>query len=318
MEIFVRFLFGLKILNKFFYFLLLIFLCFQTSIAQANEGNKKIESFSKSKNFLKNVHQENPVTFYCQCTYNYNKPNLESCGFRPRKNKKKATRIEWEHILPASHFGIKFDTWRNGHPDCINTKGKKFKGRKCTEKVHKLYRFMQADLYNLQPAIGEVNGLRSNYQIGEIDGEVREFGKCDVEIKNKKVEPAPKIRGDIARTYLYMEYAYPKYVIFNQNLKILIKKWDETDPVDEWECLRAEKIKKIQGNVNQILNKRCQNQDKLNVSNSNPREIQNTTIIYKNNIKSDDLINQNNVIRQNSYTSNKGSFKGKGSNDALK
>jgi len=40
--------------------------------------------------------------------------------------------------------------------------------------------------------------------------------------------------------------------------------------------------------------------------------------IYKNNIKSDDLINQNNVIRQNSYTSNKGSFKGKGSNDALK
>ena len=54
MEIFVRFLFDLKILNKFFYFLLLIFLCFQTSIAQANEGNKKIESFSKSKNFLKN------------------------------------------------------------------------------------------------------------------------------------------------------------------------------------------------------------------------------------------------------------------------
>ena len=67
MEIFVRFLFDLKIMNKFFYFLLLIFLCFQTSIAQANEGNKKIESFSKSKNFLKKIHQESPVTFYCQC-----------------------------------------------------------------------------------------------------------------------------------------------------------------------------------------------------------------------------------------------------------
>ncbi len=101
MEIFVRFLFGLKILNKFFYFLLLIFLCFQSSIAQTNEGNKKIESFSKSKNFLKNIHQENPVTFYCQCIYNYNKPNWESCGFRPRKDKKRAARIEWEHILPA-------------------------------------------------------------------------------------------------------------------------------------------------------------------------------------------------------------------------
>ena len=43
-----------------------------------------------------------------------------------------------------------------------------------------------------------------------------------------------------------------------------------------------------------------------------------TTKIYKNNIQSDDLINQNNVIKQNSYISIKGSFKGKGSDDALK
>ena len=116
--------------------------------------------------------------------------------------------------MPASYFGKKFNAWLNGHPVCISSKGKKFKGRKCTEKIHKLYRYMQADLYNLQPAIGEVNGLRSNYQIGEIDGvEVREFGKCDIEIKNKKVEPDPKIRGDIARTYSYMECFYSVYKI---------------------------------------------------------------------------------------------------------
>ena len=104
---------------------------------------------------------------------------------------------------------------------------------------------MQADLYNLQPAIGEVNGLRSNYQIGEIDGEVREFGKCDVEIKNKKVEPAPKIRGDIARTYLYMEYAYPKYVIFNQNLKILIKNGMKLTQSMNGNALEQRKLKKF-------------------------------------------------------------------------
>ena len=115
-----------------------------------------------------------------------------------------------------------------------------------------------------------------------------------------------------------MKYAYPKYVTFNQNLKTLIKKWDETDPVDEWECFRADKIQKIQGNLNQILYQRCQNQDKLKVSNSNPVEIQNNTIIYKNNIQSDDLINKNNVIQQNSSISNKRSFKGKGSIDAFK
>ena len=88
-------------LYKCFYFFLLIFICFQTSIVQANEGNKKIESFSKSKTFLKKIHQEIPVTFYCQCNYNNNRPNWESCGFRPRKDKKRASRIEWDHILPA-------------------------------------------------------------------------------------------------------------------------------------------------------------------------------------------------------------------------
>jgi len=37
--------------------------------------------------------------------------------------------------------------------------------------------------------------------MGIINGEKREFGKCDVEIKNKKVEPKESIRGEIARTY---------------------------------------------------------------------------------------------------------------------
>ena len=46
--------------------------------------------------------------------------------------------------------------------------------------------------------------------------------------------------------------------------------------------------------------------------------MQNTTIIYKNNIQSNDLKNQNKVIKQNSYISSKVSFKGNGSDDALK
>ena len=62
---------------------------------------------------------------------------------------------------------------------------------------------MQAGMYNLYPAIGKVNGRRSNYSMAFIKGEKREFGKCDVEIKNKKVEPREDIRGEIARTYLY-------------------------------------------------------------------------------------------------------------------
>ena len=303
-------------MNKKFIFFFLVF--FPAFISFAQGGNEAIESFGKAKKILRKIHLNNPITFYCRCKYQKNIPDWKSCGFSFRKDKKRASRIEWEHVLPASYFGVKFNTWKNGHHDCKNKIGKTFKGRKCTEKIHSTYRKMQADLYNLQPVIGEVNGLRSNYQIGIINGENREFGNCDIEIKNKIVEPTDKIRGNIARTYMYMEHAYPKYVIFTQNLKNLIKNWDEKDPVDKWECSRAEKIKKIQGNVNQILYDRCQNQDKLNDIGSNHVKIQNKTIFYKNNIKSDDTINKKNIIKKKPSISNKGSFKGKGSIDAFK
>ena len=55
-------------------------------------------------------------------------------------------------------------------------------------------------MFNLYPSIGEVNGLRSNYTMSIIEGEVRKFGKCDVEIKSRKVEPREEVRGEIART----------------------------------------------------------------------------------------------------------------------
>ena len=239
---------------KIFYFLLFLW---PLNMVHAFEGNLKIGNFYQAKKILNEIHNENPVTFYCGCKYSDKKPDWQSCGFTPLKDKKRASRIEWEHVLPASHFGIEFDAWKNGHVECVNKKGKKFKGRKCTNKISAQYRFMQADLYNLQPAIGEINGLRSNYQIGLVEGEERDFGRCDIEFKNKHVEPMEKIRGDIARTYMYMEQSYPQYVKFESSLKKLLIKWDKDDPVDNWECKRAEKIFKIQGNLNQIITKRC-------------------------------------------------------------
>ena len=281
----------------------------------ANDGNHNIENFSKSKRILSKIHKKNPVTFYCQCTFNIKTPNWDRCGFTPRKDKKRASRIEWEHVLPASHFGVNFDTWKNGHADCKNKKGKKFKGRKCTERIHLKYRKMQADLYNLQPAIGEVNGLRSNYQIDIIKGESREFGQCDIEIKNKKVEPSEKIRGDIARTYMYMELNYPKFIKFNNSLKKLIIKWDIDDPVDDWECLRAKKIYNIQGNLNKIILDRCNNRSNVSYTKSKKSDaVENkpTNIIKSKNVKP--FTN----FKEKKNKSKVGSYLGAGTKDALK
>ena len=112
-------------------------------------------------------------------------------------------------------------------------------------------------MYNLFPAIGEVNGLRSNYSMTIIKGEVREFGECDVEIKKRKIEPRDEVRGDIARTYMYMDSVYPgKGIISNMNRK-MFQEWDQSDPVDKWECERVRRIERIQGNRNEIVLGSC-------------------------------------------------------------
>ena len=135
----------------------------------------------------------------------------------------------------------------------MDKKGKSFKGRKCAEKINMAYRYMQADLYNLVPANGQVNALRSNYSYAMIPGEPRQFGDCDMEIENQKAEPRPEIRGDIARIYFYMNDAYPGKGIISKKNRKLFKAWDKADPVDAWEKERAWRIKRIQGNINKFV-----------------------------------------------------------------
>ena len=219
--------------------------------------NTQITSFSKSKRLLLKLYKDNPVTLYCGCFYKGKKPDLSSCGYIPKKKNKRANRIEWEHVVPAHAFGKSFLEWRVGHPKCFRKNGKKFKGRKCAEKMNEEYRRMQADMFNLYPAIGEVNGRRSNYSMAIIKGEEREFGKCDVEIKNKKVEPKDSIRVEIARTYLYMDSVYLGRGIISKKNRKLFDTWNKSDPVDEWECERAKRIEKIQGNRNEVVMRDC-------------------------------------------------------------
>ncbi len=239
---------------------LVLTLAFSVFSSESQPGNTSIESFSKAKKFLHNVvYSGHRTTLYCECSYNEKKEvDWSSCGYSPQKANRRAKRVEWEHVVPAHAFGQSFKEWRDGHPECKTRKGKSFKGRKCAGKMNLDFRRMEADLYNLSPAIGEVNGLRSNYSMAMIPGEKRKFGACDVEIEGRKVEPRPEIRGDIARIYLYMDSAYPGRGIISQKNRKLFEAWRKSDPVDAWECERSRKIAKIQGNVNRIVKLACE------------------------------------------------------------
>ena len=148
----------------------LLFLSFE-----AYPQNKNINSFSESKLLLFEIYKERPLTLYCGCSFNGKEPNLLSCGYMPKKNNKRANRIEWEHVVPAHAFGKSFTEWESGHPECVNKHGKKFKGRRCAEKMNEEFKRMQADMFNLYPVIGEVNEKRSNFTMAIIEEETREF-----------------------------------------------------------------------------------------------------------------------------------------------
>ena len=138
--------------------------------------------------------------------------------------------------MPAYHFGHQRQCWQKG-------------GRRLCKK-DPVFKKMESDLHNLVPAIGEVNGDRSNYKFGMIEGEKRSYGSCDVEIKfkAKRAEPRPEVRGDISRIYFYMRDRYG--LRLSRQQERLFKAWSNSDPVDSWERKKNKRVLKIQGNSN--------------------------------------------------------------------
>lgn len=215
-------------------------------------GNNTVRTFGAAKRKLPDIFKGAERTFYCGCEYTGKQVNHASCGYKVRKDAKRAARIEWEHVVPASQFGHSFRVWHQGHERCYKRR-KKYKGRKCVGEVSGLFARMEADLYNLRPAIGEVNGNRSNYKIGEIPGEEREYGQCDFEVESKVAEPKASIRGDIARTYLYMDWAYPNRGILDGPTREMMLAWHKKDPPTQAERSWARRVAKVQGNINPFI-----------------------------------------------------------------
>lgn len=214
-------------------------------------------SFSTAKKHLeRSIYRssEERKSFYCGCNYSQEKQvDSTTCGYTPRKSAKRGKRIEWEHVVPASRFGSWRTCWTDGDPECVTSKGKTYKGRRCCRKVDPQFKMMEADLHNLVPAVGELNGDRSNYRITELPGEPRAYGACDFEIDFAKdlMEPAEAIRGDIARAYFYMRSTY------GMNLRDpeiqMFEKWHVADPISAWELERDRRIVEIQGTTNPFV-----------------------------------------------------------------
>jgi deoxyribonuclease-1 len=199
-------------------------------------------SFGKSKRILATkVYPSHQKAFYSDCDYKVVEKKLvpihKTCGFTYRKNKNRSERIEWEHVVPAWHFGHQLRCWQNG-------------GRMTCRKTNTKFKQMEADMHNLVPAIGEINGDRSNFRYAMIEGEKRAYGEVDMEIlfSDKRAEPNKSVYGDIARTYFYMREKYGLKISDTQE-KMFIA-WNNLDPVSAWEKKRNKLIEEFQGDNN--------------------------------------------------------------------
>lgn len=221
---------------KTFFALALILTFLSASCAAA-----PITNFRQSKQMLRSkVFFDQRKEFYCEEDFDEHLNVTSNRLFKSRKPNRRAKRIEWEHVVAAENFGRSFKEWREGHVSCVR-KGKPFKGRKCAQKASAAFRVMEADPYNLMPAIGEVNEARANYRFSELPGVANYFGNCPFKLEDQRVEPRAAVKGDIARIYTYMEEAH-KIKLISDAQKKLFEAWNKLDPVDAAECLRIQRI----------------------------------------------------------------------------
>ncbi len=141
--------------------------------------------------------------------------------------------------MPAHNFGQHLKCWKEG--------GRKACGKDSTFKT------MEADMHNLVPAIGEVNGDRSNYRYGANKPTIGMYGQCEVEVdfKAKRAYVKDDIKGDIARIYFYMSDKYN--VNLSKQERQMMEAWSKQDPISEWEILKNERVRKLQGNGNPYI-----------------------------------------------------------------
>ncbi|MEZ9708703.1 endonuclease [Vibrio breoganii] len=236
----------------------LLLLFFVSPLALSN-GNTTILSYSKANRLMQQeifVGDHLQKTLYCGAAFNMNKEVYLPKGFTSTKYKNRLKKWEAEHITSAESFGRNFLEWREGHPTCVDSEGRSFKGRSCARKTNTQYRLMEADLYNLYPAIGAVNGLRRNYNFTMIPNSDSNFGSCDMRIQNQKAQPPERARGYISRAYLYMEQVYADYTM-SSSQKQLMQAWDKQYPITSKECEIGNRIKSVQKSSNPIIETRC-------------------------------------------------------------
>ncbi|HEJ4408020.1 TPA: endonuclease [Pseudomonas aeruginosa] len=208
------------------------------------------DNFSDAKRLLRqHVYQDQNLSqagdFYCGCKWQWvgksgGRMDLGSCGFQTNKHVDRAARLEWEHVFAASSFGRQRQCWRNG-------------GRQNCQRTDPEFNRMEADLFNLVPAVGAANALRSDINYGMVSGPVEPLGACTTKVATtlRVVEPRNEVKGEAARITFYMADRYN--IRLSEKQQQVLMAWDRTYPVSAWERERDRRISYAMGHHNPFV-----------------------------------------------------------------
>lgn len=212
----------------------IVYLCAFIVSAHAVAEIQPPRTFKEAKKVAWALYKDKPITFYCGCRYQGNKVDLESCGYSVRKNANRANRVEWEHVVPAWVIGHQRQCWQSG-------------GRKSCTSNDSEFSAAEADLHNLVPSIGEVNGDRSNFALGITTENPGQYGQCQtvVDFKGKVAMPREDVRGAAARIYLYMADRHD--LRLSAQDRRIYDAWNRQYPVGEWERWRNQVVACVMG-----------------------------------------------------------------------
>lgn len=230
------------------YRFLSIFLSFVVSIQALSSP----VNFTQAKKIAGEVFAAHPFTVYCGCRFQNKTIDLASCNMKDAQQKKRAHRLEWEHIMAAEHFGHHFQCWRK--PLCTARDGTPYKGRRCCQHIDGLYRHVESELYNLWPEVGLVNQARSNYRFAQLAQKGSFFG-CALTIDKsaRLVEPIDEVKGLIARAHLFIAQRYK--IPLSPGQRKLFVAWNKQFAPSAWEYEWAERVALIEGYENPFITK---------------------------------------------------------------
>ncbi|GAL09142.1 endonuclease I precursor [Vibrio astriarenae] len=232
----------MKLASKFLCILVSVSAASAFAIAEPPSNFRQAKIVAKNNVFYNRVNK-GLGTLYCGCNWTFRGESggvvdKESCGYETRRNEVRASRIEYEHVMPISNIGRARQCWQDG-------------GRKHCQRVDPVFNQIEANLHNLDIAIGEVNADSSNYLFSEFTNQTAsQYGQCDLHIdfKSRLAQPRAEVRGMVARIYLFMHDLYDIRPS-SQQLRLL-ETWNRAYPVSDWEIERDWRIKGVMGYSN--------------------------------------------------------------------